>query len=311
MFIRYNDNHVHRLNLGISESWGSTTQTSYRHKIIPLTECETFFHWWKLLMQVILSSQLHSHDCSEWRDWRRGRYWIGIQLGLRADLHVTLVVWLQDSTRIASTFLKCAGSTNRGLLFSEQRQFEDVTGCPTQADTSVTLKCIWFPPHTHLYQQSKLTIGWLSPHPPPTFPRFPGNRFRVEEKSKSCEGTASFSPLSLPLLVSVCLRVHAYKGASLHAFTPLSARHCSAERSTTLNRRERERGGGRKKTKRDPCVIYSEIHFFTPTCFSSSFISLRVSALLGRWLHRCKMGCGNSSATNTSGDGECFIGICV
>ncbi|XP_034735666.1 overexpressed in colon carcinoma 1 protein isoform X2 [Etheostoma cragini] len=79
-----------------------------------------------------------------------------------------------------------------------------------------------------------------------------------------------------------------------------------------------ERGGGHDQRK---SLCYSGRHFFDllphflppfPNVFwvsvlsssssSSSvfFFFLSISVLLGRWLHQCKMGCGNSSATSTS-----------
>ncbi|XP_076589881.1 overexpressed in colon carcinoma 1 protein [Chaetodon auriga] len=87
-----------------------------------------------------------------------------------------------------------------------------------------------------------------------------------------------------------------------------------------------QRGAGQTRgtTEGDPRVTVGDISLtFTLRLFltfshsanvfwgsllsSSSSFSLSVSALLGRWLHRCKMGCGNSSATSTSGGGPAEV----
>ncbi|PWA28462.1 hypothetical protein CCH79_00016347 [Gambusia affinis] len=54
----------------------------------------------------------------------------------------------------------------------------------------------------------------------------------------------------------------------------------------------------------------SDVSWVSPLS-SSPFLSLNVFALPRRWLHRSEMGCGNSSATSTSGGGECFRNLCV
>lgn len=97
--------------------------------------------------------------------------------------------------------------------------------------------------YTFIYKGSSLLVGSHSTLRPFS-PGFPGNLVRVEEKSKSCEGKASFSlsPPSFPPLSRSLLSVSVvcvYKSLSRHAVTSLWALHCIA-----LGRRKGWRQGG-------------------------------------------------------------------
>lgn len=79
--------------------------------------------------------------------------------------------------------------------------------------------------YTFIYKGSSLLVGSHSTLRPFS-PGFPGNLVRVEEKSKSCEGKASFSlsPPSFPPLPRSLLSVSVvcvYKSLSRHAVTSL------------------------------------------------------------------------------------------
>lgn len=156
-------------------------------------------------------------------------------------------------------------------------------------------------------------------------PGFPGNHVRVEEKSKSCEGIASLvflSPLSLFLTVCVCIKT-SLPMLSLHSQLSISSHGGQTQ----------DRGEGRgTRPKENPvrhffdlpsyCLPFSSLFLTFSSSLSvywisllssssSFFFLLSVSNLLGQWLHPRKMGCGNSSATSTSGGGESFRNICM
>ncbi len=185
-----------------------------------------------------------------------------------------------------------------------------IYGCPLNAFSFFFLPLLY----------KKEAPYWLILTPPSaSFPRgFPGNHVRVEEKSKSCEGIASLSPLS----PSVCVCIKA----------SLSMLSLHSQLSIALQERDWREGRGTRpkeitvlqwETFLWPSLFFLPLSSFisslsphSPNVFWVSLLSassfffffffLSVSALLGRWLHRCKMGCGNSSATSTSGGGEWF-----
>lgn len=97
---------------------------------------------------------------------------------------------------------------------------------------------------------------------------FPGNHVRVEEKSKSCEGIASLSPLSPT--VYVCIK------ASLYMRSRRELVLIALQRRASLDER-----GDRPLSNGDPCVTVGDISLtFTPFCLLLT-LSLPSRCVLG------------------------------
>lgn len=124
----------------------------------------------------------------------------------------------------------------------------------TWTDILMLLKSILF--FFHIYRKSKLPIGCVSPHPPPLFPRFPGQPCQGGGKEQIMWGHSISLPLSisrLSLIVCVCIKT------SLPMLSPHS------QLSIALHRRKTERGEGHDQRR-------SLKHFFDLTVSPLSLI---------------------------------------